>query len=135
MHTADTKTTNRRAADRFAPAVGYSRVVIVPDGTTVPECNECGDSPFEGHAYDVSLNGLRFELDEPLEEGTVVGVELHLPGLLRSIRSKGRVVRVFDEDGDSGPKRMAVTFQSFDTPVDACRLTAHLGSGFFGHER
>ncbi|MSR68843.1 MAG: PilZ domain-containing protein [Phycisphaerales bacterium] len=128
---------NRRAADRFAPRVGYSRVVIVPDGVE-PNPNadkESADSPFEGHAYDVSLNGLRFELDEPLEEGTKVDVELHLPGLLRSIRTKGRIVRVFDEDGDQGPKRMAVTFQSFENPVDASRLTTHLGSGFFGHER
>lgn len=126
---------NRRAADRFAPVVGYSRVVIVPDGVEVKPSDSAEHSPFEGHAYDVSLNGLRFELDEPLEEGTNVDVELHLPGLLRSIRSKGRVVRVFDEDGDQGPKRMAVTFQSFENPADASRLTAHLGSGFFGSER
>ncbi len=131
----DDEQINRRAADRFSPPVGYSRVVIVPDSTELKPRSDEAEHSLEGHAYDVSLNGLRFELDEPLDEGTKVDVELHLPGLLRSIRTKGRVVRVFDEDGDEGPKRMAVTFQSFDNPADASRLTAHLGSGFFGSER
>ena len=120
---------NRRKADRFAPMTGYTRVVIAP-GQKTPEQTE-----FEGHAYDVSLSGLRFELDEPLEEGSCVELELHLPGLLNSIRSKARVVRIFDEDGDHGPRRMAATFQSFHSPLDASRLTTHLGSGYFGPEK
>ncbi len=120
---------NRRAADRFAPKAGYTRVVIAP----APQNSE--PLEFEGHAYDVSVNGLRFELDEPLEEGSSVGIEIHLPGLLGSIRTRGRVVRIFDEDGDHGPRRMAATFQSFDTPLDASRLTTHLGSGYFGPEK
>lgn len=120
---------NRRAADRFAPKTGYSRVVIVPKQPK-PDSVEV-----EGHAYDVSLNGLRFELDEPLQEGSSVEVEIHLPGLLTSIRTKGRIVRVFDEDGDSGPRRMAMTFQGFHTPLDASRLTTHLGGGYYGPEK
>lgn len=120
---------NRRAADRFAPKTGYTRVVIAP------EQKNSKPTEFEGHAYDVSLNGLRFELDEPLEEGASVEIELHLPGLLNSIRTKGRVVRIFDEDGDPGPCRMAATFQGFHTPLDASRLTTHLGSGYFGPEK
>ena len=129
MNMVETIQDNRRAADRFAPKTGYSRVVVAIEPTN-PNAK-----PVEGHAYDVSLNGLRFELDEALEEGELVGIELHLPGLLGSIKSKGRVVRVFDEDGDFGPRRMAVTFQGFDTPLDASRLTTHLGSGYFGPER
>lgn len=117
---------NRRAADRFAPKTGYSRVVVAPVQSEVKE------PPFEGHAYDVSLSGLRFELDEPLKEGTLIDIELHLPGLLGSIRTKGRVVRILDEDGDDGPRRMAATFQAFDSPLDASRLTTHLGSGYYG---
>ena len=120
---------NRRAADRFAPMIGYTRVVIAPEQKT-PKHIE-----FEGHAYDVSLTGLRFELDEPLEEGSSVEIELHLPGLLTSIRSKARVVRIFDEDGDHGPRRMAATFQGFHSALDASRLTTHLGSGYFGCEK
>jgi hypothetical protein len=54
---------------------------------------------------------------------------------LKSIRSKARVVRIFDEDGDHGPRRMAATFQSFHSPLDASRLTTHLGSGYFGPEK
>lgn len=120
---------DRRAADRFAPQVGYSRVVV-----SVDKPNRSHNA-FEGHAYDVSLNGLRFELDEPLEEGTPIEVELHLPGLLQSIRSTGRVVRVLDELEEAGPQRMAVAFRSFSSPLDASRLTKHLESGFFGPER
>jgi hypothetical protein len=120
---------DRRAADRFAPQVGYSRVVV-----SVDKPNRSHNA-FEGHAYDVSLNGLRFELDEPLEEGTPIEVELHLPGLLQSIRSTGRVVRVLDELEEAGPQRMAVAFRSFSSPLDASRLTKHLASGFFGPER
>jgi hypothetical protein len=120
---------DRRAADRFAPQVGYSRVVV-----SVDKPNRSHNA-FEGHAYDVSLNGLRFELDEPLEEGTPIEVELHLPGLLQSIRSTGRVVRVLDEFEEAGPQRMAVAFRSFSSPLDASRLTKHLASGFFGPER
>jgi hypothetical protein len=120
---------DRRAADRFAPQVGYSRVVV-----SVDKPNRSHNA-FEGHAYDVSVNGLRFELDEPLEEGTPIEVELHLPGLLQSIRSTGRVVRVLDELEEAGPQRMAVAFRSFSSPLDASRLTKHLASGFFGPER
>ncbi len=120
---------DRRAADRFSPQVGYSRVVV-----SVDKPNRSG-SPLEGHAYDVSLSGLRFELDEPLEEGTPIEVELHLPGLLHSIRSTGRVVRVLDELEDAGPQRMALAFRSFPSPLDASRLTKHLASGYFGPEQ
>lgn len=120
---------NRRAADRFAPLTGYTRVVIAPEQKTAQH------TEFEGHAYDVSLSGLRFELDEPLKEGSSIDIELHLPGLLSSIRSKARVVRIFDEDGDNGPRRIAATFQSFHSPLDASRFTAHLGSGYFGLEK
>ncbi len=120
---------DRRAADRFSPQVGYSRVVVSVDKP------DHSHDEFEGHAYDVSVSGLRFELDEPLEEGTPIEVELHLPGMLQSIRSTGRVVRVLDELDDVGPQRMAVTFRSFSSPLDASRLTKHLASGYFGPER
>ena len=120
---------DRRVADRFSPQVGYSRVVVSVDKPDRPQ------SAFEGHAYDVSVNGLRFELDEPLEEGTPIEVELHLPGMLKSIRSTGRVVRVLDDLEDAGPQRMALTFRSFSSPLDASRLTKHLASGYFGSER
>lgn len=120
---------DRRVADRFSPQVGYSRVVVSVDKPDRPQ------SAFEGHAYDVSVNGLRFELDEPLEEGTPIEVELHLPGMLKSIRSTGRVVRVLDDHEDAGPQRMALTFRSFSSPLDASRLTKHLASGYFGSER
>jgi len=135
MKMVETIEDNRRAADRFAPKTGYSRVVIVPEVKKPDSANSPDSANLEGHAYDVSLNGLRFELDEPLEEGSSVEIELHLPGLLNSIRTKGRIVRVFDEDGDPGPRRMAMTFQGFHTPLDASRLTTHLGGGYFGPEK
>ncbi|MSQ90380.1 MAG: PilZ domain-containing protein [Phycisphaerales bacterium] len=129
MKMSEREQDNRRAADRFAPQIGYTRVVIAT------ELQDAPPTAFEGHAYDISLSGLRFELDEPLETGDKVVIELHLPGLLRSIRTTAHVVRILDEDGEAGPRRMAATFHAFESPVDATRLTTHLGSGYFGPER
>ncbi len=90
--------------------------------------------PLEGHLYDISVTGVRFDLDDPLEEGASVTMEIHLPGLSKAIRTKGKIVRVYDEDGDAGPKRMAATLGSFHSPEDATRLARVLGSGFYPRE-
>jgi len=66
-----------------------------------------------GHVYDVSLAGMRFELDRPMRRGSTVDVEVTLPGCESAIRAKARVVRVFSNLDDPGPRRMAVEFETF----------------------
>lgn len=105
-----------------------------PGEVGVGTAQDCA-SGLEGHAYDISLSGLRFELDNALAEGDQVGIELHLPGMHESVKSQARIVRVYDEDGDPGPRRMAASFKSFESPSDAARLSRHLGMGYFGRER
>lgn len=121
---------NRRAADRFGPPVGCAKVVVRTDGSSTPH-PDVDTKMLEGHAYDVSVSGVRFELDAPLPVGMEVAVELHLPGLVDPISATARIVRVFDEHDDPGPRRMGAVFTGFATPADARRLAVHLGSGYF----
>jgi hypothetical protein len=121
---------DRRAADRFGPPVGCARVVVRTDGSFSPH-PDVDTRLLDGHAYDVSVSGVRFELDSPLPAGMPVDVELSLPGLVEPVCASARIVRVFDEDDDPGPRRMAAVFTAFATPADARRLAVHLGSGYF----
>ncbi len=124
---------NRRTADRFTPGLGYSSVVVASDRDSAGVQGVITEPkpPQVGHLYDISVSGVRFELDEPLEEGESIVMSISLPGLSEPILTKGRVVRVYDEDGDPGPRRMAATLRSFADPVDATRLARLLGSGFY----
>jgi len=78
-----------------------------------------------GHIYDVSLSGMRFELDTPLEAGTQVEVRGMLPGRAHiQFRATGKVVRI--HDNTAGPTRMALTFDSFHRKADRRRLQDYL---------
>jgi hypothetical protein len=134
---------NRRSDDRFRFSPAYTRVVVIPsarsaggsatrsavsqiiedldlsgfdDGLGTPE------GGLEGHGYDISSTGMRFELDEALAAGTEVAIELYPPAEQLPIRIRGTVVRVFSSDDDPGPRRMAVQFTGFDCPKDRERL-------------
>lgn len=132
---------NRRSDDRFRFSPAYTRVVVIP--STQPsgmasrhdELAELGIDPadldiglgtphggLEGHGYDISLTGMRFELDEELAAGTEVDIELYPPAEHDPIRMRGTVVRVFASDDDPGPRRMAVQFTGFPSPRDRERL-------------
>jgi hypothetical protein len=121
---------DRRNADRFGPPVGCARVVVRTDGSHSPH-PDLDTRLLEGHAYDISVSGVRFELDAALPSGLPIEMEIHLPGLVDPIRASARVVRVFDEDDDPGPRRMGAVFTAFASPADARRLAVHLGSGYF----
>ena len=89
---------------------------------------------FEGHAYDISEAGLRFELDRPIDPGTPVAIEVTLPGSLRGSQDRrvcvvGNVVWIDDDEDEPGPVRMAAAFTRFAEPGDKQRLLAQLGSG------
>ena len=80
-----------------------------------------------GHIYDVSQSGMRFELDEPLEPGTVVDVRALLPGAHHVvINASGQIVRLHDEAGEPGPVRMGLSFDRFDAGEDEQRLCDYM---------
>ena len=141
---------NRRSDDRFRFSPAYTRVVVVP--STPPGSARVGGTPehitdedgtpldlsgftvmdelpagaLEGHGYDVSLTGMRFELDEALSLGTEVEIQLFPAGDAQPVRMRGVVVRVFSRDDDPGPRRMAVQFTAFDSPKDRERLARRI---------
>ena len=106
---------DRRRHPRFSVDPMYSAVSVLRRGQRE-----------EGHVYDVSLGGMRFELDRPARRGSTLEVEVSLPGCQEAIRAKARVVRVFDEMDDPGPRRMAVEFETFSAGSKAI-LERYLG--------
>lgn len=134
---------NQRSDDRFRFSPAYTRVVVVPsidssaasrsrtfvdmdgaelDLTGFDDGLGTPDGGFEGHGYDISATGMRFELDDELPAGTEVSMLLYPPAEAAPIRMNGVVVRVFAHDDDPGPRRMAVQFTTFPSAEDRERL-------------
>ncbi len=123
---------NRRQHDRFTLQPMYTRVLIRPQGEKL--------FTLEGHAYDLSMGGLRFELDEGIEPGSPVGIMLELPmpaGTMIDLKAgpttqlvaaTGTVVWLDDDDA-RGPVRMAAVFHAFETPEDEQQLIEALSTG------
>lgn len=100
---------NRRRVDRFTVEPMYSSVSVTHKG------RGAGD----GHVYEVSLGGVRLELDEALPRRAPIELEITLPGCPDAIAAKGRVVEVYDAADDPGPRRMVVAFESFKDGAEA----------------
>lgn len=149
MATADSP--NRRAIDRFRLHPMYTRVLVTPHvepksapvgdfaaGAPVPGAagssasGSSASGSLEGHAYDISLGGVRYELDLALPEGTCVEVEIQLPGASNPIRGSGQVVRVYDEADDPGPRRQAMRLDRFFSEIDRQRLARLIDDGWYG---
>lgn len=81
-----------------------------------------------GHAYDISEAGVRIELDEALQPGTIINLDLQLDGGSFCFSVTGAVVWVNDEADDPGPRRMAVEFVSFSNDLDRLRFIGYLGN-------
>lgn len=80
-----------------------------------------------GHIYDVSLGGVRFELDMPVEPGTQLEIRGMLPGAGHTtFRAIGRVVRVHSDASELGPAIMGLHFESFQSPMDRHRLAQYI---------
>jgi hypothetical protein len=122
-----TATTDRRNAERFRLGTGLVRVVVAAHGET-----RSSKGVFEGHAYDLSHNGIRLELDQELPLETPVEVELHMPGHHEPLRLVGAVARVFDEIDDPGPRRMGIQVVNGATPRDWERLERLLDNASLG---
>lgn len=110
-----TQPSERRIHTRYKLAPMYSPV-------TVQVIENMKILRSEGHAYDISESGLRIELDEPLEIGQTVALNLTLPCEEASLFVAADVVWVNDEIDDPGPRRMALTFTDFLSEVDRIRL-------------
>lgn len=119
---------NRRRFERFQLPTGYTPIVVRPLG--------CEKGRMDGHAYDISEGGVRFELDRPVPAGTVVAMRITLPTPPRAAATSpeavfafGNVVRLDDEADEPGPVRMAVVFTRFPHAEDKARLLNHLSAG------
>lgn len=83
-----------------------------------------------GHAYDISMGGVRFELDEPLLEGEQVELTVHLPGRHPvTIHAHGEVVRMHDEPDEIGPVRMGARFRGRMRQPDLNALAGYVNHG------
>ncbi len=119
---------DRRIQPRYTLPAMYTAIALRP-----------GDSDkflHEGHAYDLSLSGVRFELDHPIAPGTAVGIRIDLPGHsnfggqadARPVYALANVVWIEDED-QPPPFRMAAVFTRFAMDGDGQRLERALGGG------
>lgn len=120
---------DRRAFPRYVLPSMYTTIAVRP--------LDSDEFTWEGHAYDISQGGMRFEVDHPIPAGTEVAIRIELPGA-SSLRVADRkpvyvfanVVWIEEEDADgAGPVRMACVFKRFVQPGDMDRLMARLKSG------
>ena len=125
-HTMTSEILNRRNAERFKLGTALVAVVVGAHGRTAET-----KGFFEGHAYDVSHDGIRIELDSTLPVGTPVEVEMHMPGM-GAIRLIGEVAREFDEIDDPGPRRMGIHVVRGATAADMTRFERLLDQGSLG---
>ncbi len=124
-------TIDRREYERFAVSPMYTPIrvrLLSEEGFTR-----------EGHAYDVSEGGVRFELDEPVEAGTPVAMQIELPrvGLWsQADTGPGRAVFVIAnvvwcDTEEPGPAKMAAAITRYARAGDKQRLLRQLSSGQF----
>lgn len=122
-----TTTQNRRQFERFTLAPMYTPITA--------RLLDSEEFTLEGHAYNISEGGVRFELDQPIAPGTQVALQITLPpGQAGDDPGPGRSVFVFAnivwiDDEDPGPVRMAATFTRFARLGDKERLIRTISSG------
>lgn len=92
---------------------------------------------YEGHAYDISEGGLRFELDRGIEAGTKIAMMINLPTMNTDATGPGRAVFVFanvvwiEDEDEPGPVKMAAVFSHFARLGDRERLLAEFRKGVY----
>jgi len=118
---------DRRAHVRYELPPMYSRVLL----RTLDE----DEFIWEGHAYDISEGGVRFELDRGIEPGTPVALRIDLPAALTERRVVRRSAFVFanvvwlEDEDEIGPSRMAAVFTRFAREGDRELLLRRLSAG------
>jgi len=89
----------------------------------------------EGHVYDISEGGVRFEADRPVKPGTRVAMQITLPNLNEHEIEPGRTVLVFanvvwlEDEDEPGPYKMAAVFTDFVKAGDRERLLRQFATG------
>ena len=124
FHT-DNQFDNRRVRERYITSPMHHAVSVRPFDND--------HFVYAGHAYDISEGGICFELDDPIEPGTQVGLMIHLPigfdrGPGRAVFATGRVIWLSDVT-EPGPVRMGVVFHNFARVGDQERLQRFLHQG------
>lgn len=100
---------------------------------TLLRAKKAGTQKFRwsGYIYDVSMGGMRFELDEAVEPGTTLEIRATLPYARHgAFVATGQVIRLHDEreDTPAGPYRMAMQFTSFRCEFDEAHLSEYLST-------
>jgi len=117
----------RRRFDRFELPAMYTRLAV--------RSLDHDEFEWDGHAYDISRGGVRFELDRGFEPGTPVAVRLDLPRAPTERRTEPRSVFAFanivwlEDDDEPGPVRMAAVFTRFARPRDEDLLRKRIFCG------
>jgi len=90
----------------------------------------CERYRWTGHIYDISIAGMRFELDRALPTGSEIEIRGMLPGNNHTtFRATGKIVRLItDGEQDVGPIRMGLSFNRFQHPADEKRLQEYLSA-------
>ncbi len=114
--------TGRRCEERFSLAPMYTAVTA----RRLDEGLSTQSGELRGHVYDISTSGLRIELDEALQPGESVALELDLPGTFTTLAASASVVRVNDDEDDPGPRRIALRFTGFADRTHRDRLFCYL---------
>jgi hypothetical protein len=118
---------DRRRHTRFALQAMYAPVAL--------RMLDTEQFTIEGHAYDVSLGGLRFEADRAIAPGTSVAIQITLPTMHGRERGPGRAIFVFanvvwiEDEEDPAPYKMAAVFTRFAREGDQQRLQSELMDG------
>ncbi len=123
----DRRITERRRYPRFTLEPMYTPIAVRTLDSEVFD--------IEGHAYDISEGGMRFELDRPLSPGTQVAMQVTLPSMQETEIGPGRSILVFaniiwlEDEEDPAPYRMAAVFTHFARAGDRERLLRQFATG------
>ena len=107
----------------------FERIRVQPMYAAVTARTGTPDNPLRlqhGHVYDISESGVRIELDDALEPGQIVILQLDLPGADAAVEAAASVVWVHDDQDDPGPRRMALKFTEFQNRSDRNRLVDYI---------
>lgn len=122
-----TASQDRRKFDRYELPAMYTRISI--------RSLDKDEFEWDGHAYDISRGGVRFELDRGFEPGTPVVMRIDLPRAHVERSTEHRSVFVFanivwlEDDDQPGPVKMAAVFSRFARRGDEGLLLKRICSG------
>lgn len=121
------KATDRRQYPRFQLEPMYTPLAV--------RTADSEHFDIEGHAYDISEGGIRFELDRAVPPGTAIVMQITLPNLDAMQIGPGRTILVnanviwIEDEEEPGPVRTAAVFTGFARVGDRERLLKQFATG------